>query len=165
MPVALFVMKTMLNVLDERFAEVHSRSVSLIQTLDDRDLFRKPRELANSMTIFSSGGYILRSAATVEQTAGGIMTRLWDDPFEWTLPEKLSTVELVTEYLREVETTRQRAFGFIESDDALVRQIQAPDNLRTIFDVLLRSLAQAEHYQGRAFAIAQMLSDTKLPRL
>jgi hypothetical protein len=165
MPVALFVMKTMLDVLDERFAEVHSRSVSLIQTLDDRDLFRKPPELANSMTIFSSGEYILRSAATVEQTAGGIMTRLWDDPFEWTLPEKLSTVDLVIEHLHEVENTRQRAFSFIDSDEVLVRQIQAPDNLRTIFDVLLRSLSHAENYQGRAFAISQMMSDAKLPRL
>ena len=41
--------------------------------------------------MFSCGEYILRSAAAVEQTFGGITTRLWDDPFEWTLPEALST--------------------------------------------------------------------------
>jgi hypothetical protein len=30
---------------------------------------------------------ILRSARIVEQVSGGITANLWDDPFEWTLPE------------------------------------------------------------------------------
>src|SRR5687768_8671253 len=112
-------MTTMLDALDERFAVLHRQSVALMETIDGADLFRKPRELPNSMALFSCGEYLLRSAATVEQMSGGIMTRLWDDPFEWTLPEKLSTVRLVIEYLDEVEATRQRAFTFIDSDDAL----------------------------------------------
>ena len=49
---------------------------------------------------------LLRSAAAVEQTFGGITTRLWDDPFEWTLPEKLSSTDLLIGYLNEVEQTR-----------------------------------------------------------
>ena len=158
-------MNRMLDAFDQRFAALHSRSVSLMESIDAADLFRKPRETPNSMASFSCGEYILRSAATVEQTAGGIMMRLWDDPFEWTLPEKLSTVRLVVEYLDEVESTRRRAFGFIDSDEALPRQIPAPETLRTIFDLLLASLALAEHYQGRAFALAQVLSDVKLPRI
>ena len=165
MPVALFVMNRMLDAFDERFALLHARSVALMKIIDDSDLFRKPRELRNSMALFSCGEYILRSAATVEQMAGGIMMRLWDDPFEWTLPEKLSTVQLVIEYLDEVESTRSRAFGFIGSDDAMQKEIPAPENLRTIFDLLLGSVALAEHHQGRAFAIAQVLSDMKLPRI
>lgn len=129
------------------------------------DLYRKPREIEHSMAAFSCGEFLLRSAAAVEQTCGGITTRLWDDPFEWTLPEKLSTPELVAGYMDEVEETRRVAFGFFKSDDDLHKQIPAPEDLRTIFDLLLETVARAEHYQGRAFAIFQVLSDRKLPRL
>ena len=115
--------------------------------------------------MFSAGEYILRSAAAVEQTCGGITTRLWDDPFEWTLPEKLSTRERVIEYLNEVEDTRRSAFRFFTSDSDLSKQIPAPEKLRSIFDLVLETLARSEHYQGRALAIFQMLSDKKLPRL
>ena len=165
MPVAFFVMTTILDAFDQRFFAVHTRSVSFLETIDSGDLFRRPRELPNSIAIFTCGEYIIRSAAAVEQTSGGITTRLWDDPFEWTLPEKLSTVELVVEYLNEVEETRRSAFKFFDTDDPLYKQIPAPEKLRTIFDLLLETVARAEHFQGRAFAIAQMLSDHKLPRV
>jgi hypothetical protein len=117
------------------------------------------------MTMFSCGEYVLRSAGMVEKTFGGITTRLWDDPFEWTLPEELATKEAVLDYLSEVEATRVRGFSFFRSDDNLLRKIPAPANLRSIFDILLETIAQAEHYQGRALAIFQMFSDEKLPRL
>ena len=117
------------------------------------------------MAMFSCGEYLLRSAGAVEQTFGGITTRLWDDPFEWTLPEKLSTPIAVLEYLDEVERTRLAGFGFFTSDGDLQKQIPAPEKLRSLFDLLLETLARAEHYQGRAFAVFQMLSDKKLPRL
>jgi|SRR6185369_4354213 hypothetical protein len=101
----------------------------------------------------------------VEKTFGGITTRLWDDPFEWTLPEALSTTENVLGYLSEVEATRIAGFGFFKSDEDLSRRIPAPEVLRTLFDILLETLARAEHFQGRAFAVFQMLSDEKLPRI
>lgn len=164
MPVAFFIMTTVLDGFDRSFTALHARSLSLLEQIAPDDLFRRPRELTNSMAIFSAGEYILRSAATVEQTFGGITTRLWDDPFEWTLPEKLSTVELVIEYLNEVDETRRGAFKFFDSDDSLNKRIPAPEKLSTIFDLLLETIARAEHYQGRAFAIAQVLSDNKLPR-
>ena len=69
---------------------------------------------------------ILRSAAAVEQTFGGITTRLWDDPFEWTLPEALSTNELILNYLNETEETRRKCFAFFASDEDLRREIPAP---------------------------------------
>jgi hypothetical protein len=137
----------------------------LIGKVVDTDLFRKPRELERTMTMFSCGEYILRSAAIVEQTFGGITTRLWDDPFEWTLPEKLSTRVHVNEYLDEVEVTRIRGFGFFLSDDDLRKEIPAPEITRPIFALLLETVARAEHFQGRAFAVFQMLSDEKLPRM
>ncbi|HEX2269316.1 MAG TPA: hypothetical protein VHH35_07275, partial [Pyrinomonadaceae bacterium] len=58
---------------------------------------------------------ILRSAAVIEQTFGGLTANLWDDPFEWTLPETLSTPELVIEHLSEVDALRQRFFSSIDS--------------------------------------------------
>jgi hypothetical protein len=41
----------------------------------------------------------------------------------------------------------------------------APEKLKTIFEILLETVARSEHFQGRAFAIFQMFSDEKLPRL
>jgi hypothetical protein len=157
-------MDPMLQSFEKRFAAIHQRSGALLQSIRDSDLFRKPRELERSMTMFSCGEYLLRSAAAVEQTCGGITTRLWDDPIEWTLPEELSTGAKVGEYLGEVELQRASAFRFFTSDDDLNRQIPAPETLRSIFDLLLETVARAEHYQGRAFAVFQMVSDKKLPR-
>lgn len=86
------------------------------------------------------------------------MTRLWDDPFEWTLPEKLSDKAAVLNYLDEVEATRSKGFGFFTSDADLKRAIPAPEKLRPLADILLEAVAHASHYQGRAFAIFQMLT-------
>jgi hypothetical protein len=166
MPVALLIfMDPMLKSFDRRFAILHERSSALVRKLSPGNLFHKPRELPRTMTMFSCGEFILRSAATVEQTFGGITTRLWDDPFEWTLPEKLSTPGDVIDYLDEVEKTRSRGFTFFGSDDDLKKEIPAPETRRPIFDLLLETVARAEHYQGRAFAIFRMLSDEKLPRV
>ena len=107
----------------------------------------------------------MRSAGKVEQTFGGIMTRLWDDPFEWTLPEELSTVNLTLEYLAEVEETRRRGLSLMTTDEDLQREMPAPEKLKTIFEILLDTIARAEHFQGRAFATFQMFSDEKLPRI
>jgi hypothetical protein len=166
MPVALLsFMNDIINAFDQRFAATHERSAELLREMPPDLLFQKPRELERSMMMFSCGEFILRSAAAVEQACGGITTRLWDDPFEWTLPEKLSTPERVTEYLNEVEAARRNAFAFFKSDDELLKRIPAPDRLRSIFELLLETHARAEHYQGRAFAVFQMLSDRKLPRI
>lgn len=154
----------MLRGFENRFVALNERSVELLRLIEESDLYRKPRELDRTMVMFSCGEYVLRSAAAVEQSCGGITTRLWDDPFEWTLPEELSTPDRIMDYLAEVESTRQSAFQFLKSDDDLKKEIPAPSTLRPIFDLLLETLARAEHYQGRAFAVFQMHSDKKLPR-
>ena len=41
----------------------------------------------------------------------------------------------------------------------------APEKLSSILAILLETLARAENFQGRAFAVFQMFSDEKLPRL
>lgn len=147
------------------FAAAHRRSAELIALTPAEKLFWKPRDLGKTMAMFSVGEYVLRSAGRVEQTFGGITTRLWDDPFEWTLPEKLATPELIINYLTEVEATRRKGFALFKSDEDLRREIPAPVKMRAIFEVLLETLARAEHFQGRAFAVFQMFSDTKLPKL
>lgn len=155
----------MLEAFDKQFKSIHERSLSLLTRVSDADLFRKPRELERSMVMFSCGEYILRSAAAIEQTCGGITTRLWDDPFEWTLPEALSTSRKVSDYLEEVEVSRVSAFRFLQTDDDLRMHIPAPKDLRSIFELLLDTVARAGHYQGRAFGVFQMVSDEKLPRV
>lgn len=154
-------MTSLLDSLDRQFLNLHLRSLALVEKIPTEKLYSQPRE---SIEMFSCGEYLLRSAGRVEQTFGGITTKLWDDPFEWTLPEELSTSEKVLDYLREVEATRARGFAFFASDEDLLRMIPAPETLKTIFEILLDAIAQAEHFQGRAVAVFQMLSDDNLQR-
>lgn len=157
-------MDPMLTSFDAAFRKLDSLSRELMARTTEDQLFKKPRAFTNSLAAFSIGEYILRSAAMVEKTFGGITTRLWDDPFEWTLPEKLADKPAITQYLDEVEATRLKGFTFFTSDSDLNRQMPAPEKLRSVFEILLETLAKAEHYQGRAFAVFQMLTDEKLPR-
>jgi hypothetical protein len=158
-------MDPILSAFDRQFLLINRRSRELLSKVGNEQLFEKPHEEANSITPSSIGEYILRSAAMVEKTFGGIMTRLWDDPFEWTLPEKLSDKSAIINYLDEVEETRRNGLEFFASDSDLTREIPAPEKLRTIHDILLDAIVTASHYQGRAFAVFQILSDSKLPRL
>ncbi len=162
---AFYFMKTLIDSFDRQFSALHQRSFEFTKLIPNEKLFWKPRELNRTFTTFSCGEYILRSAGKVEQTFGGITTRLWDDPFEWTLPEKLSSVNLISEYLAEVEETRRRGLSLMTTDEDLQREMPAPEKLKTIFEILLDTIARAEHFQGRAFATFQMFSDEKLPRI
>ena len=158
-------MDSLLTSLSSQFEWLDARSRDLLSKVSDKQLFTRPRDLADSFTPFSCGEYILRSAAMVEKTFGGITTRLWDDPFEWTLPEELASNARVVQYLDEVRSTREKGFAFFTSDADLKREMPAPVKMRTIFEILVDTIAAASHYQGRAFAVFQVLSDEKLPRL
>lgn len=158
-------MKNLIETFEKQFLKLHARSFEFIKLVPTDKLYWQPREKDALFPVNSCGEYILRSAAAIEQTFGGITTRLWDDPFEWTLPEQLSSNELILEYLMEVEETRQKGFAFFNSDDDLRREIPAPEKLKSIFGILLETIARAEHFQGRAFAVFQVFSDEKLPRL
>lgn len=155
----------MLQALNGSFESISHRTQALLDRTDDKILYKRPRELPHTFAMFTIGEYVLRSAAAVEQTFGGITTRLWDDPFEWTLPEKLHSVGLISEYLDEVDRTRSAGIAFIATDEALSKSIPAPVNITPISQVLLETLTRSEHYLGRAHAIFQMLSDKKLPRI
>jgi hypothetical protein len=101
---------------------------------------------------------LLRSAAVVEQTCGGLTANLWDDPFEWTLPETLSSTDRIIEYLSEVDVARQRAFNSIRNDSALTRYISAPAGEQLLVNLLLETLVKASDYRGRAVASSKLLS-------
>ena len=156
-------MKFFINRFNEQFLKLHNRSCRCVEKIPADKLFWKPREVKYDFVQFSCGEYILRSAGKVEQSFGGITSRLWDDPFEWTLPEELSTTAKILEYLAEVETTRLKGFAYFASDEDLQRELPAPEKMRAIFDILLETITRAEHLQGRAFAVFQMFSDGKLP--
>lgn len=151
-------MKSLLDIFERQFTLLQEHSVSLVSKIPPEKLYWQPNETDALFPVNSCGEYILRSAGAVEQTFGGITTRLWDDPFEWTLPEKLSTNELILEYLSEVEETRRRGFAFFQTDDDLKKEIPAPEKLKPIAQILLETLARAENFQGRALAIFKILS-------
>lgn len=155
-------MKNQLTIFDWQFEKLHARSCELIEKTPNEKLFWQPYKINGSFPVNSCGAYILQSAGKVEQTFNGITAKLWDDPFEWTLPEALSTGNLMLEYLAEVEETRRRGFAFFHSDEDLSRVLPAPEKLKTIFEILLETSASAENFQGRAFAIFRLFSNEKL---
>jgi hypothetical protein len=153
--------------LDIQFKRLHERSLALVQAMPADRLYWQPHvERARTFPVYSCGEHILRSAAAVEQTFGGITANLWDDPFEWTLPEALPTPLHVAEYLDETEATRLRAFGFIRSDADLSKEIATPSGeMRSLYALVAETLARAAHHQGRAFATFRFFSDARLPSI
>jgi hypothetical protein len=159
-------MNKLISSLNEQFVRLHARSRVLIEAVPGEKLYWQPRQSAGAFPIYSCGEHLLRSAASIEQAFGGLTTNLWDDPFEWTLPESLQTPESVLEYLNEVEATRQRGFALLRSDEDLVKEIVVPSGeTRIICALLLETLDRAAHHQGRAFATFSLFSNTGLPRV
>jgi hypothetical protein len=149
---------------DEQFTRLHARSAALVEAIPGEKLYWQPRESSGAFPVYSCGEHLLRSAAAVEQTFGGITTNLWDDPFEWTLPETLSTPESVAEYLTEVEATRRRGFAHFRSDGDLMKEVAVPSGeMRLLCALLLETLGRAAHHQGRAYATFRLFSDSRLP--
>lgn len=142
--------RQLVDYLDEEFTRLITNLKQLVNSITPDLLYRRPPDV-------TIGENLSRSAATLEQTFGGLTANLWDDPFEWTLPETLSTAEFVNEYLSEVDAARQRAFGSITSDADLIRNISGPwDEPRPLFAVLLETLVRASDYHGRAVATLKM---------
>lgn len=150
--------RVVIGVIDNEFAELHSRARSLIGATADDTLYKKLGRGGERATL-SIGESVLRSAAVVEQTFGGITANLWDDPFEWTRPENLTTAKRVIEYLDEVETTRRRAFVSFVSDADLLKDIIVPSGAaRPLIGLLTETLITATEFHGRAIAAATLQS-------
>lgn len=142
--------------LDSQFAEIHETSCKAIAGLSREFLYTRNAKAGDD----SCGEQILRCAAVIEQSFGGITANLWDDPFEWTLPETLNTPAKVLEYLTEVETLRNRAFLAFNDDSDLSKEIMTPAGARQIFGFLLDTLNRARHHQQRAFRALEFLTPT-----
>jgi hypothetical protein len=148
--------RKVIETFDLEFERLHARSCRLIETVPVELLYG---DVPASSSAESVGVLVLRSAGVVEQTSGGIISNLWDDPFEWTLPEALSTSPRVIEYLREVEETRKHAFACVAGDSDLVKMIAMPSGeMRPLVGLILDTLVRAIRFQGRAVAALATVS-------
>ena len=143
--------------LDSQFAEIHKTSCHAIAGLSPELLYTRT---AGATSNDSCGEQILRCGAVIEQSFGGMTANLWDDPFEWTLPETLNTPAKVLEYLSEVETLRNRAFLAFKNDADLSKEIMTPAGAKQISPFLLDTLKRARHHQQRAFTALEFLKLT-----
>ena len=143
--------------LNIQFAEIHKISCDFTAGLSAELLYARPAQASANDTC---GEQILRCSAVIEQSFGGITANLWDDPFEWTLPETLNTPAKVLEYLSEVETLRNRAFLAFKNDADLSKEIMTPAGAKQIFPFLLDTLNRARHHQQRAFTALEFLKLT-----
>src|SRR5688500_7892938 len=131
-------MSSMRTFLNAQFEALHIRSLKVLERLPEERIFWKPP--ADRFETYSAGELLLRSGAAVEQAFGGITRRLWDDPFEWTLPEELSSRDAIHDYFAEVARTRADGFAFFRDDADLFRLIPAPEVLAPIIKILLDTL-------------------------
>ena len=137
--------------LDLELARIISSLKDLVNSVPQNLLYQRPPAV-------SIGENILRSAAVIEQVCGGLTANLWDDPFEWTLPETLSNADRIIEYLSEVDLARQRAFSSILDDSALSKYISDPSGEpRLLVSLLLETLVSASDYKGRARGMLKVL--------
>ena len=124
----------------------------IVRAVDSELLYRRVADV-------SIGEQILRSGAAFEQTFGGLTSNLWDDPFEWTLPETLSTSDRVIDHLSEIDALRQTFFRSIADDEALSKYVSVPSGEpKALIDLLLETLLRASDYRGRAVATLKILS-------
>jgi hypothetical protein len=151
------------NSLDREFARLHLNSIGVIANTSVEILYTVPaRTRVGSLR--SVGESVLRYAAAIEQTFGGITANLWDDPFEWTLPEHLSTPDKVAEHLVEVEKIRKRAFSSFVDDACLLKHVALPTvEMRPLIGLLLETLVRATDYQAQALMARKILSRTSPP--
>lgn len=150
--------REVVETLEEEFSELLEGLTAFARSVPAKLLYQNP--CGGNLSDDSIGEHILRSAAVVEQVFGGLTANLWDDPFEWTLPETLTTTERIIEYFGEVEATRKRAFSSFADDETLLKDVSVPSGeSRRLLSVLLEALGRANNYQGRAAGTLKILSD------
>lgn len=145
------ISRTLIESFEREFALLDDRTRELLQKVPVAILYEATM-LSGGVT--SVGDSLLKSAGTVEQTFGGLTANLWDDPFEWTLPETLSTPALITEYLGEVCQTRNNFFTRLREDRDLTKLIVVPSGgTQPLIQLLLDTLVRAAGYLERASVI------------
>jgi len=144
--------------LEGSFAGLLAGLTAFVQSLPAELLYRNPNPAV--LTVATVGENVLKCAAILEQVFGGLTANLWDDPFEWTLPETLSTCDRIVEYIGEVDAARQRAFVCFVADTDLLKFVSVPSGeSRSLLSLLIETLVRASSYQGRAIATRKILGD------
>ena len=152
--------------LDREFSRLYQQACALIAATSVNVLYAVPEQAESSVSrqLPPIGESVLRGAAAIEQTFGGITANLWDDPFEWTLPEYLSTPAKIREHLGEVEATRKRAFASFADDVCLLKHVAVPSGgTRPLIDLLLETLLNARSFQTQALVALKILSGISPP--
>lgn len=152
--------------LDREFARLHLQSSAIIESTSGAILYEAERHESEPLhsPSRSIGESVLRSAATIEQTFGGITSNLWDDPFEWTLPEFLSTPAKILAHLEEVEAVRQRAFSSFADDTCLLKRVATPSQeTKLLIELLIETLVRAIFFQSQAVVTLKNLSGISPP--
>jgi hypothetical protein len=140
------VNRNRIDDFDRQFSALHRSCVRVALDAGNDLIYKTEEEHETDLWPISVGTYLIRSAAIVEQTFNGITTRLWDDPFEWTLPERLPTVTDLIGYMEEVQDARIRGFAFLRSDDDLDKSIPAPTELKTLAELLTGTLDRSSKH-------------------
>jgi len=133
------------NWFDHEFKRLEVDWRALIERLDPSTLYSETQQ-----QLSPAAEQILRSARIVEQVSGGITANLWDDPFEWTLPETLRTKDKLVGYVDEVRDARARAFQLIKADADLLKIVMAPSGPTQLMSLLLDALVRAAYHQLQA---------------
>src|SRR5436190_5966236 len=138
-------MSPFITWFDLEFKRLESDWRELIEQLDETSLYSETQQ-----QLSPAAEQILRSARIVEQVSGGITANLWDDPFEWTLPETLRTKDKLIAYVDEVHDTRERAFQLFRDDADLLKTIMAPGGQIQLMSLLLDALVRARNHQAHS---------------
>jgi len=148
--------RAIVESLDREFARLFNNSCEVIDNTPSDSLYAPSQHggttagTSDLPRLTSVGERVLRAAAAIEQTFGGITANLWDDPFEWTLPEYLATPAKVLGYLTEVEETRKRAFSSFTDDGCLLKEVAVPSGeTQPLIDLLRSTLMRAAAYLGQ----------------
>ena len=141
-------MNDFITWFDQEFKRLEREWRDAIEELDALNLYSETRQ-----HLSPPAEQILRSARIVEQVSGGITANLWDDPFEWTLPETLRTKDKLMAYVEEVREARARAFQLFANDADLLKTVMAPSGPTQLMSLLLDALVRAKYHQSQAKVI------------
>ena len=148
------------------FERLHAAACEVVRLTPADKLYWEPRASVGAISVRSCGEHVVRSAGAIEQTFGGITANLWDDPFEWTLPETLATPEAILAYLAEAADMRRRGLALLKSDASLRKEVLLGSGETEIIAVLLaRTLTRAAGEMGAAYTTFRLFSDEPLARL
>jgi len=133
-------MNDFINWFDQEFKRLEAAWRNSVEQLDPSSFYSEDRQ-----QLSPAAEQILRSARIVEQVSGGITANLWDDPFEWTLPETLRTKGKLMAYVDEVHDARERAFQLFKEDADLLKTVMTPSGATPLMSLLLDALVRAAY--------------------